>query len=156
MSAVPATPWSKNAFEAKYQREADPWGFATSSYELARYGKTVSALQRRHYPSAFEPGCSIGVLTSRLAQRCTRVLAWDIAPLAVTEARRRCKKFAGVKIQCKDLSVEPLPKGPFDLIVFSEIGYYFSAPFLTVLANKFHCSLRPGGEFVAVHWLGNS
>ena len=155
MSAVLTTPWSKDAFEAKYQMQTDPWGFATSTYELARYENTLSVLQSNHYTSAFEPGCSVGVLTSQLAQRCSHVLAWDVAFTAVQQARKRCQRLAGVTIECKDLSVEP-PKGPFDLIVFSEIGYYFSAAKLVHLINQLQCLLNPGGEFIAVHWLGHS
>jgi hypothetical protein len=49
-----------------------------------------------------------------------------------------------------------IPEGPFDLIVLSEIGYYFRAPDLRRLADRLLTCLADGGEFVAVHWLGHS
>ena len=43
--------------------------------------------RRERYASAFEPGCSIGVLTAQLAPRCDRLLACDVAAAAVESAR---------------------------------------------------------------------
>jgi hypothetical protein len=58
-------------------------------------------------------------------------------------------------LACADLSSE-IPKGPFDLIIFSEIGYYFTRDVLAALASDLARTLDEGGEFVAVHWLGHS
>jgi SAM-dependent methyltransferase len=110
---------------------------------------------RQKYGAAFEPGCSIGELTALLAQRCDYLLATDIAPSAVASARARCKVLPNVQIVCADLS-EGIKEGPYDLIVFSEIGYYFSARELSEMVAHIHESLLPNGEFVAVHWLGRS
>ena len=49
-----------------------------------------------------------------------------------------------------------LPTGRFDLIVFSELGYYFSAAVLAKIVRALAKRVRPGGEFVAVHWRGRS
>jgi chemotaxis methyl-accepting protein methylase len=48
------------------------------------------------------------------------------------------------------------PAGPFDLIVFSELGYYFPREQLASIAATLASRLEPGGELVAVHWLGAS
>ena len=54
-------------FHELYEGDADPWEFATSGYEQRKYSLTTASLPRAHYTSVFEPGCSIGVLTERLA-----------------------------------------------------------------------------------------
>ena len=124
---------SEYFFESKYADSADPWGFAGSTYERARYERTLEALAGRRHQRAFEPGCSIGVLTERLAAQCDEVVAVDISQTAVRRARERCQGCANVAIQPGNLP-EALPSGAFDLIVFSEIGYYFEARRLRDLA----------------------
>ncbi|GAC1305520.1 MAG: SAM-dependent methyltransferase [Steroidobacteraceae bacterium] len=146
---------SQAFFESRYQSTSDPWHFASSAYEQARYQATLDALLRTHYRCAYEPGCSVGVLTAALAQRCDRLIACDIAPSAVATAQARCQRFAHVTIAQCDLGDGP-PHGTFDLIVFSEIGYYFPAARLHDIAVQLAGRLESGGEFVAVHWLGQS
>ena len=57
-------------FQCLYQANPDPWGFRTSAYEQTKYRQTLSALGDRHFTSGLEVGCSIGVLTRVLAERC--------------------------------------------------------------------------------------
>jgi SAM-dependent methyltransferase len=146
---------SQAAFEDKYQRSDDPWQFAASPYEQRRYVATLRALPLARYSRAFEPGCSVGVLTAALAERCDTLLACDIAPTAVRLARERCAAFPNVHIDQSDLS-KSLPDGPFDLVVFSELGYYFSAATLSKTIRDLAKRLQPGGQLIAVHWRGES
>ena len=149
------SPVSQAAFEAKYRRTGDPWDFAGSRYERDRYELTLRSLMRTRYRRAFEPACSIGVLTAALAERCDEVLAIDIAPSAVVMARERCAIFPRVTISCADLAAQ-CAEGPFDLIVFSELGYYFEEAQLTRIADSLSATLEAGGELIGVHWLGTS
>jgi SAM-dependent methyltransferase len=149
------SPVSQAAFEAKYRQFGDPWDFTGSRYERDRYELTLRSLMRTQYRRAFEPACSIGVLTAALAERCDEVQAMDIAPSAVAMARQRCANFPRVKISCADLAAQ-CPEGSFDLIVFSELGYYFEEARLTRIAESLSAALEPGGELIAVHWLGTS
>jgi SAM-dependent methyltransferase len=146
---------SQAAFEGRYRRSADPWQFALSPYEQRRYVTTLRALPRARYARAFEPGCSVGVLTAALAERCDTLLACDIAPTAVRLARERCAGFPNVHIEQGDLA-KSLPDGPFDLIVLSEVGYYFGAALLANTIRALAKRLHRGGEFIAVHWRGES
>jgi protein-L-isoaspartate O-methyltransferase len=149
------SPVSQAAFEAKYRQSGDPWDFNGSRYERDRYELTLRSLMRTHYRRAFEPACSIGILTAALAQRCDDVQAIDIAPSAVAMARKRCASFPHVTISCDDLATQ-CPEGPFDLIVFSELGYYFTQAQLMRIAQSLGATLEAGGELIAVHWLGTS
>ncbi|CAN5558892.1 SAM-dependent methyltransferase [soil metagenome] len=147
-------PVSAEAFEERYRRSPDPWDFRSSEYETGRYDQTIAALGQQHYRSAFEPGCSIGELTWRLATRCDRVLAIDVSETAVATARERCRQLPGVRVEVG--SVADLGGDDLDLVVFSEVGYYFTLPELEVVVDQLVGSLEPGGELTACHWLGHS
>ena len=107
-------------FEQLYGPDPDPWRFATSAYEREKYQSTLDALPRPHYESALEAGCSIGVLTRRLAARCDRLFAFDIAAAPLAAARRRCADAPGVRF-ARMTAPEDWPEGCFDLILLSEI-----------------------------------
>jgi SAM-dependent methyltransferase len=146
---------SQAFFETKYREARDPWDFASSRYERGRYNATIFALRDRRFGRTFEPGCSIGVLTERLAKICDRVEAMDISPTAVQRAQDRCRSHPNVTISQGALP-ETIPGGHFDLIVFSEIGYYFDPPTLRGITARLVGRLKRGGVFLAVHWLGRS
>lgn len=146
---------SAAAFEERYALCPDPWGFATSEYENDRYRMTLRSLSESHYRVIFEAGCSVGVLTAALACRAERVIAVDVSPTAVELAQARCNGLENVDIVCEDVA-NYLPPTPLDLVVFSEIGYYFEPNALSRIACALASRLGPSGEFVAVHWLGES
>lgn len=83
-------------FARVYAESDDPWGFATRAYEASKYAATLDALPGERYRSAFEVGCSIGVLTERLAARCERLLSVDVAERALQQARDRCRNLPHV------------------------------------------------------------
>lgn len=148
-------PTSRQFFEMKYRENADPWSFASDTYEQSRYEVILEYVEAGRYERAFEPGCSIGVLTEQLAERCGHVLAIDIAESAVAMARRRCRGRSNVTIEQGSLS-DNLPAGTFDLIVFSEIGYYFAERELERLARRMRHLLEADGSLIAAHWIGES
>jgi hypothetical protein len=76
-------------FDALYQAAADPWGFEERWYEQRKYAISLAQLPAGRYWSAFEPGCSIGVFSRMLAQRCEALLSCDAAAAAVQAAARR-------------------------------------------------------------------
>ena len=76
-------------FEALYDADPDPWRMETSAYEAAKYDATLAALPCASYERGLEVGCSIGVLTMRLAERCERLTAIDVSDAALARARAR-------------------------------------------------------------------
>jgi alkylhydroperoxidase/carboxymuconolactone decarboxylase family protein YurZ len=140
-------------FGQLYAQSSDPWEFETSLYEADKYTATLAALPIPNYAQALELGCSIGVLTRRLAARCTQLLATDISPVALAQARVRCEDLRHVQFECRDLSRD-FPPGSFDLIVVSEVGYYFSALDLVTLRGKIAEALAPDGHLLLVHYTG--
>ena len=149
------SPTSAEFFETMYAEREDPWEFASSQYERDRYAAIVRALGNRRYRRAFEPGCSIGILTPQLAAFCDRVEAMDISPTAAARARARCERLPNVQVLCGSLP-EMIPDGEIDLVVFSEIGYYFTEIQLYSVARRLVKQISPQGTFLAVHWLGSS
>ena len=138
-------------FDRMYAAAADPWAFEERWYERRKYALTVAALPRPRYRRAFEPGCSIGVLTAALAARCDDLLSVDIVaaggragPGAAGRSRRTSK--------CGRSALPDWPAGSFDLIVLSEVAYYFDDPDLTTVIDAVVTSLEPGGDLVAAHW----
>jgi hypothetical protein len=115
----------------------------------------MRALCGRSYRSTFEPACSVDVLTTQLALISEQVHAIDISPTAITRATERCSAHCNVSVSRGRLPAD-IPTIDFDLIVFSEIGYYFNETVLAELAGKLVERLEPNGIFLAVHWLGNS
>lgn len=149
------SPTSREFFEELYRAEPDPWRFADDAYEHERYRRILAAVPAGRYATALEPGCSIGVLTRQLADHCGRVIAFDIAEYAVARARRRCADRPNVELSRGALP-DDLPTEPVDLVVLSEIGYYFELEALVALIRRIRDLLRPGGRVVAAHWLGSS
>ena len=72
-----------------YRADPDPWDFETSDYERAKYAATLAACGAGPFDRALELGASIGVLTERLAPRCGALVAIDVAPTAIAQARGR-------------------------------------------------------------------
>ena len=140
-------------FDGVYRANADPWNFASSPYEAAKYQATLDALPRAKYTNAFEAGCSIGVLTAQLAPRCERLLAIDISDAALVQARARCAALPQVRFERRMLPGEfPDADGPFDLILLSEVGYYLAMPDLLRLREQCLTRLATGGHLLLVHW----
>jgi SAM-dependent methyltransferase len=146
---------SPEFFENMYRNDADPWNFASSPYERRRYEIILRALEGKHYKHAFEPGCSVGVLTHQLATLCSRVDAVDISPTAVKIAQDRCHEYPNVYITCGSLA-HRIDGDDFDLVVFSEIGYYFEEQALRDILKTLVGRVAPNGIMLASHWLGSS
>jgi cyclopropane fatty-acyl-phospholipid synthase-like methyltransferase len=142
-------------FDALYTADPDPWNFAASPYERAKYTLTLNAMPKPRYRSALEVGCSIGVLTRSLASRCDAVVAIDVAQTPLVEAKRRCADLPGVRFE-QMFVPEQWPDGAFDLILLSEVVYYLSREDVGRLAASVKRSLTPDGCVILVHWIGST
>ncbi len=139
-------------FRSLYAASADPWGMADRWYEARKYAVSVALLPRERYASAFEPGCSIGVLTTHLAPRCDRLLACDAAAAAAESAAARTAGLPGVRVEQRALPGQWPAGASFDLIVLSELLYYFGDADLEEVLRLSAGALRPDGHLLAVHW----
>ena len=138
-------------FDAMYAAAADPWSLRTRWYEERKYAISAAMLPRRRYGDAFEPGCSVGVLTGMLAGRCDRLLSCDLTPAAVQAAAEHTVNFPNVRVEHRIIPRD-WPPGQFDLIVLSEFLYYFAGGDLDDVLDLVVTALRPSGAVLAAHW----
>lgn len=149
------TSTNRSYFEQMYRDNADPWSFESSPYEQRKYAVTVASLPRARYRSAYEPGCSVGVLSELLATRCDRLLSSDIIPSALQRAEARLRRRPHVWFEERSIP-EQWPSGPFDLVVLSEIAYYFDEADLGSVMACVTSSTVVGAHVVGVHWRGET
>ena len=142
-------------FERLYAEKGDPWEFETSEYEAAKYDDTLAALPTGRFADALEVGCANGVMTARLAPRCDALLAVDVSETALTAARARCAGLAQVRFERRRLPAEA-PEGAFDLILLSEVVYYWDRDDLKLMAERLRRMARSGGHVLLVHWTGET
>jgi SAM-dependent methyltransferase len=138
-------------FERRYRDDPDPWRYADSEYERAKYEATLEACGEGPFESALELGASIGVFSARLAPRCTRLTTIDFSPTATALARERLRGHANVDVILGRIP-DALPAGPLDLVVASEVLYYLDAGTLERTLDALERRLQPGGRLVCVHW----
>ncbi|RKQ95710.1 nodulation protein S (NodS) [Kushneria sinocarnis] len=138
-------------FDRLHAAQADPWGQEQHWYEQRKRQLTLAMLGRRRYARAFEPGCSVGVLSRALTERCDSLLCSDASTAALATARTRLAELAGVTLRQQQLPDE-WPAGHFDLIVFSELGYYLTREALIRLIPAIRHALTAEGELLACHW----
>jgi len=140
-------------FENLYTANPDPWDFETSPYEHQKYQATLKMLAGRHFVSALEIGCSIGVLTQMLAQQCDGLLAVDIAASALSAAASRCAGLRHVTFENRQIPAD-WPAQKFDLMLFSEVLYFFAPTDIAAAARKTCASALPGAVALLVNYTG--
>ena len=151
MTSNPAS-LTSDFFEALYQQNSDPWQFETSEYEAQKYTATLAALPHPLYQSGFEIGGSIGILTEQLAHRCRSLLSVDVSTIAQSQAIKRCAHLTNIDFQMMSVPQE-FPDKSFDLIVLSEVGYYWCREDLEKAQNLMLDRLKPQGHLLLVHWI---
>ena len=139
-------------FEARYRADSDPWDYATSEYEQAKYAATLQACGPGPFAHALELGGSIGVFSALLAPRCERLDTLDAAPTAVAAARERLAQHPAAHARlgldpgpiCRRVrSISSLPPRSCTTSTAERLAHT-----LLRLADE----LAPGGRVVAVHW----
>jgi SAM-dependent methyltransferase len=138
-------------FEDIYATAQDPWRLAERWYEERKYAITMAMLPSRRYRHAFEPGCSIGVLTEKLITRCDRVTSCDVAQVALDATRDRVGEREGLTLRRLSLDAE-WPAEDFDLVVLSEVAYYLHPDTLRLVVDREFARLEAGTTLVAAHW----
>jgi trans-aconitate methyltransferase len=138
-------------FDEIFRQSADPWGYTTRFYETSKFRATIRALPKVQFKNAFEIACAIGVLTEKLAPKCDRLLSVDYAEVGLVEARKRCSHLPQVRFEQMQIP-QQFPTEKFDLILFSEVGFFFTMPDLLETKQKIIDALLPGGYLLMVHF----
>jgi SAM-dependent methyltransferase len=112
----------------------DPW--------LGRWLPLIA--ERAGADPVLELGCGAGRDTATLIDAGLSVVALDISPALVAEARLRCP---GAELHCQDL-IAPFPVRRAGAIVASLSLHYFGWDETAALAARIRDTLRPGGVLV--------
>lgn len=142
-------------FESIFQSTDDPWSLESSEYEQAKYAHTIEVLSGHTYTAGFEIGCAKGTLTARLAPLCASLQAIDVSGTALRAARQRCEQFHHVSFANMRFPGEA-PERMFDLVVLSEVAYYWADADIKIAIQWIKDHLLPGGRIVLVHWTGET
>ncbi|WP_158515176.1 class I SAM-dependent methyltransferase [Bordetella sp. H567] len=139
-------------FESLYQQSPDPWQVRTSWYEQRKRALLVACLPHARYGRVLELGCGNGETTRLLAPRCDTLIAVDESPTAIRLCEQALKQdgLTNVHAYVARLPDEwPLREGETcDLVVVSELAYYFAEPHLSRLLERCRAALAPRGEWV--------
>ena len=148
-AATDSSASGRNELNREFERRADPWDYATGSFQQNRIRTEIGMLDavRGHdrFPKALEVGCAEGMFTEVLAPRCESLLAVDISRVALARARQRLVGVDGVSFREFDLRIDPLPEA-YDLIVVIHTLEYIRNPiYIHKIRTKLVDGLRPGG-----------
>jgi len=144
-------------FDGIFGADDDPWDLATSDYEAAKFQHTHDVVAGRRYNRALEIGCAHGVLTGQLIGLCDTMLAIDISTKALAKARERVGNRPGLSLQCMAFPRETPDPGPaFDLVILSEVAYYWDVADLARAANWLREAIASGGRVILVHYTGET
>jgi LmbE family N-acetylglucosaminyl deacetylase/SAM-dependent methyltransferase len=144
-------PKDESYFDRLYERSADPWRLSTRWYENRKRAISIASLPRQRYASTLEIGCSVGEFTVILAARSDSLLALDISQVAVDAASARAQDLPQVRVEHRD-ATHDFPDGRFDLIVLSEVGYYWDLQTMQSMVTRLVTHLADDGTVLACHW----
>ena len=143
-------------FEGIFAGDADPWDLASSPYEAAKFDRTIAALSARRAAFPLEVGCAGGVLTERLSAVCDHLLAIDVSPTALERARQRLSGRRNVRFEAAAFPRDCPVLDGLDLVVLSEVAYYWSVADLDLSTRRIADGLVEGGRILLVHWTGET
>ncbi len=153
---------TRRKMERVFARRADAFGYAQSTYELARQEAVAQAAAERPVRHALEIGCGEGFLTERLAAFCGSMTAVDVSPTAVARARARLAA-AGARVILVEANIRTWipPSAGFDLIVISDVLSYLGSrgdglplvqePEFRSWLERVAGWLAPGGRLLLAH-----
>ncbi|MFT0545574.1 class I SAM-dependent methyltransferase [Allopusillimonas ginsengisoli] len=143
-------------FEAMYQRDDDPWSVRHSWYERRKRAVLMASLPRAHFDKVLELGCGVGETTYCLASIGGHVVAVDASTTAAAICARRVEQAGSENVSVQVLQLPACwpasTDNPFDLIVVSELAYYFSELELVSFMDQCVTSLAPQGVWVMCHY----
>ncbi|QEE85523.1 methyltransferase domain-containing protein [Acetobacter oryzoeni] len=148
--------WKPDIFEDIFQLNADPWDFENSLYEQQKLEKVLQCLPASPIFFAVELGCAIGVSTLALAKYCKRIVGIDASETALAIAQQRCVQQKHISF-IKAFLPQAYPASEVsgcDLVLISEVLYFFSPADIQCLAESVTKSLKPEGNILIVNWTG--
>jgi SAM-dependent methyltransferase len=147
------------AFFEDLWKQGDFWEFETSEFERDKYARQFALLAGRRYGRALEIGCGNGCFTRLLAGVADRVVALDISPSAIAQARRAAAGLEAIDFRVANImDYDPHADGPWDLVVMSEticyLGWLYSLFDVAWLGCQLLSATRAGGRLLMANTCG--
>lgn len=120
--------------------------------ERLRHARIVELARSFHAPRMLDLGCSLGQLTSGLAELPGSLFAADMSPTAVARARKKIRVIRGNVVQFAAARSTALPfrEAGFDLVIASDGLYSWAIPREERIAalDEIHRVMSPGGRVI--------
>ncbi|RYZ49090.1 MAG: class I SAM-dependent methyltransferase [Proteobacteria bacterium] len=147
----------RDYFKNLYRQSDDPFRNWVNDYEERKRNIALNILREPQYGRIFEPGCGNGGLSKELSKRGRSVLSVDWSKEALLAAKDYCSA-GNVEFREMNFPTEtPLDvETGFDLMVVSELLYYYSKTDLERFFEVVPKILKPNGEILMIHWRGLS
>jgi SAM-dependent methyltransferase len=146
------------AFFEDMWRKGDPWEFQTSAFERDKYARQLAILQGRRYARALEIGCGNGCFTRLISEIADRMVALDISPTAIAQARKAIPSEATDFRVANIMDYDPQTEGPWDLVIMSEticyLGWLYSLFDVAWLACQLLSATSAGGRLLMANTCG--
>lgn len=136
-------------FELKYIRN-NPYRVNGSFYDIEQCNRAVEIIKGRRYSSILEIGCGNGYLLERYSSLSDRVIVTDISRLALKRAKERLKGKKHIEFRQSDLLKEDINE-KFDLVICSEVLYYFTLDQLKGVVPKILNYIKKDGNLLSIH-----
>jgi SAM-dependent methyltransferase len=125
MSDAPAPGEKARQFFDDLWRNGDYWALETSPFERDKYARQLERVGDRRYRTVLEIGCGSGIFSRALTGLADRVIALDVSPVAIEQARAAGNAGGVIDYRVADvMDYKPADDGPLDLIVMAETIYY--------------------------------
>jgi SAM-dependent methyltransferase len=134
-------------FEELYSAGKEPWSYSGRAVEMLRLERVAALVGSLRPRRLLEIGCSLGLMTERLAALGAELTAVDLSPTAVRRARERVR---GATFLAASGSRLPFAAGAFDVILASDglYSWQIDAPARAAALREMHDALAPGGRVV--------
>jgi ubiquinone/menaquinone biosynthesis C-methylase UbiE len=132
----------------EFTRQAKQFSSSAAITAADLTARFVDAVDAGPDTTILDVACGPGIVTAAMAAKARAVVAFDLTPEMLVQARDRCARagVANVTFEQGSATALPFPDDHFDGVVTRLSVHHFDTPRL-VLAEMFRV-LKPGGRFV--------
>ena len=127
--------------------ERDAWGYEQRKFEGRRFDLIMKLASLAPARRALEVGCAEGHLAQCLSPLLDELVACDIVEEAVRRAEVNCRGFENIRFLRGDIRRQ-WPAGLFDLLVYSDVLYYFTRREVRQVIRESARHLGPNGHLL--------